>query len=109
MARLIEGPVVVEAAGLPPKRIEEFVGRARTGTPSISIARMKSPPGWSEPGQTPEFDEFSVVLAGMLNAVRVLDRRLEDLRVVVAGAGACARTKEVSTAASRKQRGVFMG
>ncbi|MFZ5425761.1 MAG: cupin domain-containing protein [Thermodesulfobacteriota bacterium] len=66
MAILIEAPTVITAAGEPPKRIEEFVGRARTGTGGISIARMKSPGGWAEPGQTPEFDEYSLVLRGTL-------------------------------------------
>jgi mannose-6-phosphate isomerase-like protein (cupin superfamily) len=50
----------------PPKLIEEFVGRVNTGTTGVSIARMKSPSGWSEPGQTPEFDEFTIVIHGAL-------------------------------------------
>lgn len=66
MARLIDGPTIIEAAGNLPKRIEEFVGRVTTGTPALSIARMTSPAGWVEPGQTPEFDEYTVVLAGVL-------------------------------------------
>jgi mannose-6-phosphate isomerase-like protein (cupin superfamily) len=66
MATRIDGPAVVEAAGNKPKRIEEYFGRVRSGTESVSVARMKSPEGWVEPGQTPEFDEFTVVLAGML-------------------------------------------
>jgi len=66
MARLIDKPKVVEAAGNKPKRIEEFIGRVASETKSVSIARMKSPSGWLEPGQTPEFDEYTVVLAGML-------------------------------------------
>ena len=80
MARLIERPAVVEAAGNKPKRIEEFVGRVNTCTDRASIARMTSPPGWEEPGQTPEFDEYSVVLAGTL---RVETR--EDVLDVHAG------------------------
>ena len=67
MAHLIEAPSVVEAAGSPPKLIQEFVGRVSTGTPSVSIARMQSPVGWSEPGQRPEFDEYTVVLKGKLH------------------------------------------
>ena len=63
---LVEAPAVIAAAGNKPKRIEEFVGRARTGHAAVSIARMKSPPGWVEPGQKPEFDEYTVVLAGAL-------------------------------------------
>ncbi|MEO6325742.1 MAG: cupin [Thermoanaerobaculia bacterium] len=64
--KLIQNPTVIEAAGNKPKRIEEFVGRVNTGDDRLSIARMKSPSGWLEPGQTPEFDEYTVVLAGML-------------------------------------------
>lgn len=66
MPTLIEGPTVVAAAGSIPKRIEEYVGRARTGEAGVSIARMRSPAGWVEPGQTPEFDEYSLVLQGTL-------------------------------------------
>jgi hypothetical protein len=54
----------VPAAGEPPKLIDEFVGRASTGDTGLSIARMRSPSGWAEPGQRPEFDEFTVVLRG---------------------------------------------
>jgi mannose-6-phosphate isomerase-like protein (cupin superfamily) len=66
MAALIEKPAVIEAAGTPPKRIEEFFGRANSRTDCVSIARMRSPSGWNEPGQTPEFDEYTVVLKGAL-------------------------------------------
>jgi mannose-6-phosphate isomerase-like protein (cupin superfamily) len=66
MALLIESPVRVEAAGDPPKVIEEFAGRASGGEERVSIARMRSPAGWSEPGQRPEFDEYTVVLSGSL-------------------------------------------
>jgi quercetin dioxygenase-like cupin family protein len=66
MAQLIEQPTVVPAAGNKPKRIEEFVGRANSRTPAVSIARMRSPGGWLEPGQTPEFDEYTLVLRGLL-------------------------------------------
>lgn len=66
MATLIDGPTIVEAAGTPPKRIEEYVGRVNTGEERLSVARMASPAGWEEPGQRPEFDEFTVVLAGTL-------------------------------------------
>jgi ethanolamine utilization protein EutQ (cupin superfamily) len=66
MPTLIEKPTVVQAAGTKPKRIEEHVGRVNTGESRLSIARMKSPPGWVEPGQRPDFDEFTLVLAGML-------------------------------------------
>jgi quercetin dioxygenase-like cupin family protein len=66
MAELIDTPVRVEAAGEPPKLIDEFAGRARNGEERVSVARMRSPAGWSEPGQRPEFDEYTVVLAGSL-------------------------------------------
>lgn len=66
MVMHIAKPTVVAAAGNKPKIIEEFVGRVNSRTPDVSIARMKSPGGWIEPGQTPEFDEYTVVLRGML-------------------------------------------
>lgn len=66
MAQHIPTPTIVEAAGNLPKVIEEYVGRVNTGTSAVSIARMRSPRGWVEPGQTPEFDEWTVVLAGVL-------------------------------------------
>ena len=66
MPRMIEQPVVVEAAGNKPKRIEEFVGRVSSGHAAVSVARMTSPPGWEEPGQRPEFEEITIVLKGML-------------------------------------------
>jgi mannose-6-phosphate isomerase-like protein (cupin superfamily) len=62
----IETPSIIKAAGNKPKIIEEFIGRVNTETDDVSIARMKSPPGWVEPGQTPEFDEYTLVLKGML-------------------------------------------
>ncbi len=66
MPQLIAQPKVIEAAGNKPKRIEEFFGRVNSGTEAVSIARMVSPTGWLEPGQTPEFDEYTVVLKGLL-------------------------------------------
>jgi mannose-6-phosphate isomerase-like protein (cupin superfamily) len=66
VARLIETPTIVQAAGNKPKRIEEFVGLVNSGTAEASVARMTSPSGWVEPGQTPEFDEFTLVLRGTL-------------------------------------------
>src|SRR5919106_1313907 len=62
----IQQPSIVQAAGNKPKIIEEYIGRVNSKTDGISIARMKSPSGWVEPGQTPEFDEFTVVLKGTL-------------------------------------------
>lgn len=66
MIQIITGPSIVKAAGTKPKRIEEYVGRVNTGTSEVSIARMKSPPGWTEPAQRPDFGEYTVVLKGML-------------------------------------------
>ena len=66
MARLIEKPTIVQSAGNKPKRIEEFVGLVSSGTADVSVARMTSPSGWLEPGQTPQFDEFTLVLRGTL-------------------------------------------
>ena len=63
----ILNPTVVESAGNKPKRIEEYVGRINTGEPRVSIARMRSPGGWLEPAQRPEFDEYTIVLAGTLH------------------------------------------
>jgi ethanolamine utilization protein EutQ (cupin superfamily) len=67
MPELIESPSRVEAAGTKPKLIEEFVGRVNTGEARVSIARMRSPAGWVEPGQRPEFDEWTLVLDGALH------------------------------------------
>jgi len=67
MATLIESPAVIQAAGTPSKHIEEFVGLVNSKTEAVSIARMRSPSGWKEPGQTAEFDEYSVVLNGSLH------------------------------------------
>lgn len=66
MPKLISSPTRVEAAGNKPKIIEEFFGRINTSTKEVSIAKMKSPGGWIEPGQTPEFDEYTIVLKGKL-------------------------------------------
>jgi len=65
MPTLIEKSTQVVAAGTKPKLIEEFVGYVNSKTARVSVARMRSPAGWSEPGQTPEFDEYSIVLSGM--------------------------------------------
>ena len=66
MPQLIEQPTRIIAEGNKPKQIEEFIGRVNSRHDEISVARMKSPGGWVEPGQRPEFQEISVVLAGML-------------------------------------------
>jgi mannose-6-phosphate isomerase-like protein (cupin superfamily) len=66
MPKLIPAPKIIQAAGNKPKVIEEFIGRVNSQTASVSIARMTSPSGWIEPGQTPEFDEYTVVLRGLV-------------------------------------------
>lgn len=63
---LISQPTRIEAAGNKPKLIEEYIGRINSKTSSASMAHMRSPEGWLDPGQTPEFDEFTIVLKGML-------------------------------------------
>jgi mannose-6-phosphate isomerase-like protein (cupin superfamily) len=66
MPELIREPSRVAAAGEPPKLIDEYIGRVSTGGGGVSIAHMRSPSGWAEPGQRPEFDEYTVVLHGAL-------------------------------------------
>jgi ethanolamine utilization protein EutQ (cupin superfamily) len=67
MPTVITTPVTVAAAGDPPKTIREYIGRASTETSDVSIAWMQSPPGWSEPAQRPDFDEYTVVIDGSLS------------------------------------------
>ncbi len=66
MPTLIGRPTIVQAAGNKPKIIEEYIGRVNSKTDEVSVARMKSPSGWVEPGQTPAFDEYTLVLRGVL-------------------------------------------
>ena len=66
MPTVIAAPSVIQAAGHPPKRIEEFAGRVNSGHAQVSVARMTSPSGWREPGQSPEFEEITIVLRGMI-------------------------------------------
>lgn len=66
MAKRIEKPTIIAPAGNLPKLIAEFVGRVNSGTEAVSIARMTSPSGWQEPGQTPDFDEYTLILSGSL-------------------------------------------
>jgi len=63
---LILKPTRIAAAGTKPKLIDEYVGRVNSGTQALSVAHMRSPGGWIEPGQTPDFDEYTLVLNGML-------------------------------------------
>jgi mannose-6-phosphate isomerase-like protein (cupin superfamily) len=66
MPTLINQPTRITAAGNKPKLIDEYIGRVNSQTPSVSVAHMRSPQGWQEPGQQPEFDEFTIVLKGTL-------------------------------------------
>jgi mannose-6-phosphate isomerase-like protein (cupin superfamily) len=75
MPKLIAKPTIVAAAGYPPKEIQEFIGRVNSGTDEVSVARMVSPAGWIEPGQTPEFGEYTLVLSGSLH-LQFKDREL---------------------------------
>ncbi|HEV2105700.1 MAG TPA: cupin [Candidatus Eisenbacteria bacterium] len=84
----VPAPARIEAAGTGGKRIEEFVGRVNTATDEVSIARMRSPEGWSEPPQAPEFDEYTLVLAGLLrveHAGGALEVRAGEAVLVRAG------------------------
>jgi mannose-6-phosphate isomerase-like protein (cupin superfamily) len=88
MATLVPAPSTIKAAGNKPKIIEEYIGRVNTKTASTSIARMQSPAGWEEPGQQPEFDEFTVVLKGMLRVktnTETLDVRAGQAVIVNGG------------------------
>jgi mannose-6-phosphate isomerase-like protein (cupin superfamily) len=88
MPTLISSPMRITAAGNKPKLIEEYIGRVNSGESRVSVARMRSPSGWVEPGQTPEFDEYTVVLRGAL-LVKHKDGVLEVVagQAVVAHAG----------------------
>jgi len=72
----IQEPSLIQAAGSPSKQIEEFIGRVASQNSEVSIARMISPAGWSEPGQTAEFNEYTVVLKGMLK-VRLKEKEID--------------------------------
>ena len=77
MVRKIDKPTIIMAAGNKPKQIEEYIGRVNTKTEAVSIARMISPQGWVEPGQKPEFAEYTVVLKGILKLI------LEDTEIEI--------------------------
>ncbi len=66
MPTVLGRPTIIDCAGEPPKQIAEFVGLASTGTSDVSVARMRSPAGWTEPPQTPDFDEITYVISGLL-------------------------------------------
>jgi len=84
----IKTPTIIQSAGNKPKLIREFIGLATTGTPELSIARMSSPPGWEEPAQTPEFDEYTFVLKGTVQ-VKTLGQTylVEENQIFVATKG----------------------
>ena len=82
MLTVIKTPTVIESVGNKPKRIEEYVGRVNSNTGAVSIAKMVSAAGWEEPGQTPAFDEYTLVLAGMLR-LETVDGMQADRKSVV--------------------------
>ncbi len=88
MPERIDSPTRVQAAGTKPKLIDEFVGRVNTGEERLSVARMQSPEGWAEPGQRPEFDEYTLVIDGALRVEHesgTLDVRAGQAVLVRAG------------------------
>jgi ethanolamine utilization protein EutQ len=97
MTSFIQAPTEITAAGNRPKIIEEFFGRVNSNTSSVSIARMKSPCGWEEPAQTPEFDEYTVVLKGMLRVTHkngITDVRAGEAIFTPRGERVCYGTPE---------------
>lgn len=90
MPTLIERPTRVQAAGNKPKLIDEYIGRVNSKTSAVSVAHMRSPQGWEEPGQTPEFDEFTIVLKGMLRVKYDSgELRVAEGQAVMARSGEC--------------------
>jgi mannose-6-phosphate isomerase-like protein (cupin superfamily) len=88
MPTLIPAPTTIQAAGSKPKRIDEYVGRVNSGHSGVSVAHMRSPAGWVEPGQTPAFDEYTLVLKGMLRVTHrggALDVRAGQAVIVERG------------------------
>ena len=84
----ISSPSIIESAGNKPKVIEEYVGRVNSGTNSISIAKMSSPTGWKEPGQKPQFDEYTIVLRGTLKVEsRIETRVIKEGESVIVNSG----------------------
>jgi ethanolamine utilization protein EutQ (cupin superfamily) len=97
MPTLISKPTRIEAAGNKPKIIQEFVGRVNSGTAPVSVAHMTSPAGWIEPGQTPEFDEYTIVLKGILRVAHKqgsLDVHAGQAVITHAGEWICYSTPE---------------
>jgi len=88
MIKKINKPTIIEAAGNKPKIIEEYIGRVNSQTEGLSLARMKSPGGWTEPGQKPEFDEYTLVLHGLLRVrteKEIIDVAAGEAIMVTAG------------------------
>ena len=92
MPHLVQSPTRIAYAGTQPKLIDEYVGRVRTGNGHVSVARMRSPEGWAEPAQAPEFEEHTLVISGLLRVEHwgeggagVLDVRAGELVSVAAG------------------------
>jgi len=88
MIKHIIAPVTIKAQGNKPKNIEEFIGRVNSGTQGVSVARMTSPAGWVEPGQIPEFDEYTVVLRGLLRVATMkgtIDVKADESIIVEQG------------------------
>ncbi len=88
MAKKIDSPSIIEAAGNKPKIIREFIGRVNSETDEVSIARMTSPEGWTEPAQTPQFNEYTLVLKGTLQVnTRDAEYIVKENECIVTGSG----------------------
>src|SRR4030095_9043563 len=101
MPRLIEAPSIIQAAGTKPKRIEEYVGRVNSGHTSVSVARMRSPSGWVEPGQRPAFEEMTIFVNGMVRVEHEggsLDVRAGQAVITAPGEWVCYSTPEADGA-----------
>jgi quercetin dioxygenase-like cupin family protein len=88
MAKFIDQPMVIEAVGNKPKIIEEYIGAVNSDTKELSVARMRSPSGWVEPGQTPDFSEYTLVLKGLLHVTtenRVYEVKAGQAIIISAG------------------------
>jgi quercetin dioxygenase-like cupin family protein len=88
MAKFIDQPMVIEAVGNKPKIIEEYIGAVNSDTKELSVARMRSPSGWVEPGQTPDFSEYTLVLKGLLQVTtenRVYEVKAGQAIIISAG------------------------
>ena len=88
MAQKIDNPSIIEAAGNKPKIIREFIGRVNSETDEVSIARMTSPQGWTEPAQTPLFNEYTIVLKGTLQVkTKEAEYTVKENECIITGAG----------------------